>query len=209
MQPGGRLVQEVERVAASRALQLGRKLDALRLASRELGCGLPEAQIAQADFAQDIERAPHWRRVGKKGPSGIHRQVEHLGDALSAVADLQRLLVEAGTVASRARRIDARHEEKLDHHEALAFAVRAASLGDVEREAAGIVAPLARGARICEELANVIEEPGIRSEVRTRRASYRLLVHLDHAPDRLDPYHNAAAQRRHDGPLQKVAFLLG
>ena len=51
MQAGGRLVEHVERVAALRALQLGGELDALRLAARQLGGGLAQPQVAQADVA--------------------------------------------------------------------------------------------------------------------------------------------------------------
>ena len=47
-------------------------------------------------------------------------------------------------MAGRARRVDARQEQQLDHDEALALARLAAALGDVEREAAGVVAARAR-----------------------------------------------------------------
>ena len=56
VQAGRRLVEDVERVAALRALQLGRELDALRLAAGQLGRGLAEAQVAEADLAQHVER---------------------------------------------------------------------------------------------------------------------------------------------------------
>jgi hypothetical protein len=42
VQPGGGLVEHVERVAALRALQLGGELDALRLAARQLRGRLAE-----------------------------------------------------------------------------------------------------------------------------------------------------------------------
>ena len=39
------------------ALELGRELDPLGLAAGELGRGLAEAEVAEADLAHDVERA--------------------------------------------------------------------------------------------------------------------------------------------------------
>ena len=80
------------------------------------------------------------RLVGEELPGRVDRHPQHVGDVLVAVLDLQRLRVVAGPVAGRARRVDARQEEQLDHHEALALAGLAAALGDVEREPPGVVA---------------------------------------------------------------------
>ena len=52
MQAGGGLVDDIQRLAALRALQFRRQLDALRLASRQFGGGLAQPQIAQADILQ-------------------------------------------------------------------------------------------------------------------------------------------------------------
>ena len=54
MQAGGRLVEDVQRVAALGALQLGRELDALRFAAGQLRRRLAEAQVAEADLPQDV-----------------------------------------------------------------------------------------------------------------------------------------------------------
>ena len=99
---------------------------------------------------------------------------------LLAVLDLQRLRVVPRAVAGRARRVDARQEEQLDHHEALALAGLAAPLGYVEREAPGVVVPRARRLGRGEQLAHVIEQSGVGREVRSRRAPDRLLI--DAAP---------------------------
>ena len=65
------------------ALQLGRELDPLRFAARQLGGGLPEPQIAQAHLAQDVERAAHLRLVGEELPRRVDRHAEHVGDVLA------------------------------------------------------------------------------------------------------------------------------
>jgi hypothetical protein len=66
MQAGGGLVEHVERVAALRALQLGGQLDALRLAARQLGGRLAQPQVAQADGAQQAQRALDRGSASKK-----------------------------------------------------------------------------------------------------------------------------------------------
>ena len=90
-------------------------------------------------------------------------------------------------MTGRTRRIDARQEQQLDHDEAFALARFAASLRDVEREAAGVVAAPARLGGRGEELADGVEEAGVGGEVRARRASDRLLVD-DHQP--VEPLHS-------------------
>ena len=73
MQAGRRLVEDVERVAALRALQLGGELDALRFAAGELRRGLAEPQVSEADLAQHVERSRNVRLVGEELPRRIDR----------------------------------------------------------------------------------------------------------------------------------------
>jgi predicted RNA-binding protein with RPS1 domain len=74
VQPGRGLVQHVQRVAALRALQLGRELDAAALAAGELGGRLAEAEIAESRPPQDVERAMHVRIVGEEPGRVIDRE---------------------------------------------------------------------------------------------------------------------------------------
>ena len=128
---------------------------------------------------------------------------------LLAVLDLQRLRVVAGAVAGRAGGVDAGQEEQLDHHEALALAGLAAALGDVEREPPGVVAAGLRRLGRGEQLADVVEQPGVGGQVRARRAADRLLVDphqpLDAPPSRRRSGRRAVADGR---PLQLLALLL-
>src|SRR3569623_1131338 len=132
MQSGGGLVENVERIAALGALQFGRELDALRLATGKLGRRLAEPQITEPHFAEYVQRGAERRRVGKETPRRIHRQRQPLGDILLAIFYLQRFGVVARAVTGGTRRVNARQEQQLDHREAFAFAGGAAALGDDE-----------------------------------------------------------------------------
>ena len=153
MQSGGGLVEDVEGVPAPGPLQLGRQLDALGLAAGELGRGLPEPQVAQPDLLQRRQAAGGGRDVGEGTRRLVDGHREHVGDGAVAVADLEGVVVVAGTVARRAGAVGAGQEQQLDGDEALALAGRAATVGDVEgeparRPAAPLGAPGSRRRRL-------------------------------------------------------------
>ncbi len=55
VQPGRRLVEDVERVPGGALLQLGRQLDPLGLAARERGRRLPELHVPEPDVGQGLQ----------------------------------------------------------------------------------------------------------------------------------------------------------
>ena len=63
VQPGRRLVEDVERPAGAAARQLLRQLDALRLAAAERRRRLPELDVAEADFLQRAQLVGDRREV--------------------------------------------------------------------------------------------------------------------------------------------------
>ena len=74
MQPGGRLVEDVQGAAGVALGELARQLDALRLATGQRGRGLAEMQVAEADVVQQFElvgNAP--RALKKSSPSATVR----------------------------------------------------------------------------------------------------------------------------------------
>ena len=109
--------------------------------------------------------------------------------------DLERPRVVARPVAGGARRVHARQEEQLDHHEALALAGLASALGDVEREPPRVVLPRPRLLGRGEELADAVEQAGVGRQVGARGAADRLLVHQHQPADALHPFHDTAAGR--------------
>src|SRR5437764_399139 len=71
VEAGGRFVEDVEGVGAADSLELGGEFDALGFAAGELGGGLAEADVAEADFAQDGEGAVDMRLLGEELPRRI------------------------------------------------------------------------------------------------------------------------------------------
>ncbi len=208
VQSGGRLVEDVQGGAALAALQLGGELDPLGLTPRELGRGLAEAEVTDADLLQRRERPRDRGLVGEHLGRGVDGERQDVGDRAAAVGDLERLGVVARAVARRAGRVDAGQEQQLDHDRALALAGRAAPLGHVEREPAGVVAAGAGGLGLGEQLAHVVEQPGVGGEVRARRATDRLLVDAHQAAHEREVARERAA-RRERGVALEVGPLLG
>lgn len=123
----------IDQVPELRRLQLGGQLEALRFPARQLGRRLGKPQLAQPGVLQQGEWPLHRRIGGEEAARLMNRHVQHVGDARAAQLQLQGRLVEPRTVAGRAWRVHARHEQQFHRHEALAFAGLAAALRRVER----------------------------------------------------------------------------
>ena len=124
----------------ARRRQLGGQLDALRLAARERGRRLAEADVAEPDVVQRLELLLIGGHRLEEVERLRHRHLEHLGDVLALVAHLERLAVVALALADLAGHVDVGQEVHLDLHEPVALAGLAAPALDVEREAARLVA---------------------------------------------------------------------
>ena len=103
MQPGGRLVEDVEQPLAAVRRQMRRDLDALRLAAGQRRRRLAEAQVAEADLVEHLQPPQHLRRAAEERQRLAHGHVEHLRDRLVLVRDLEHLRLEAPAVALLAR----------------------------------------------------------------------------------------------------------
>ena len=180
---GGRLVEHIEGAAPLGALKFSGQFYPLRLAPRELGRGLSEAEIIEPDLAQHLEGPTDVGRVAEEAPSLLDCQRQHFGDGLAVVGDLERLGIVAGAMTGGARRVNAGQEQQLDHDEPLPFAARATPLGDVEGEPAGVIAAFPGFGRRREQGADMVEQAGVGGEVGPRRAADRLLVNLDQPTD--------------------------
>ncbi len=143
----------------------------------------------------------------KKSHGVVDGEAEDLRDISVAVIHFEGLRVEAGTVTGGARRVDAGEKEQLDADEAFAGAGGAAAFGDVEGEAAGIVAARAGGGGGREEAANMIEEAGVGGHVGARGAPDGFLIDLNEAADRFDAAGDGAGEG--DGGVRGEGIFFG
>ena len=118
----------------------------------------------------------------------LHVHLEHLGDALFAIHDLQRFAIEAMAVADGAGDPDVGEEIHFEAIRAVAFAGFAAAALHVEAEPARLVAAALRFGKLRVEVANVVEELDVRAGIRARRAADRRLVDDDQLVELVDAF---------------------
>ena len=112
--------------------------------------------------------------------------IENVGDGVALVANGQRLRIVAAAAADFAGDVHVRQKAHFDAPEAVALAGFAAAALDVEAEAAGAVAALARFGEHGEKLADGRENARVGGGIRTRRAADGRLVDLDDLVNVLD-----------------------
>ena len=168
MQAGGRLVQDIERVAGGAAGEFGGQFDALGFAAGQRGRRLAQMDIAQADIVQGLQLVLDGGDIGEEFQRFFHGHIQDIGDRFAPVADVQRLPVIALAVADFAGDIDIRQELHFDLDDAVALAGFAAPALDIEGEAAGPVAAGAGLRGLGEELADHVEDAGIGGGVGAR-----------------------------------------
>ena len=204
VEPGRRLVEDVERPAGRHLAELRGQLDALRLAAGERRRRLAELDVVEADVVQRLQAPAQLRDLGEELERLLDRHLEHVGDRLALEAHLERLLVVAVPVAGLARHVDVGQEVHLDLDRAVALAGLAAAAADVEGEAPGLVAAHLRLGRQRVELADVREQVDVGGRVRARRAADRLLVDVDHLVEDVDPLHRGVLARLDPHPVEPV-----
>ena len=179
VQPGRRLVEDVEGAPGGAPRQFLGELDALRLAAREGRCRLADMDVAEPDLLQGQELVTDRRHGTEEIGALVDGHVEHVGDALTAEQYLQGLAVVAPPLADVALDIDVRQEMHLDLDDAVALAGLAAPALDVEREAAGQIATRLRLGEPGEPVADRGEAARIGRRVRARGAADRRLVDVN------------------------------
>ncbi len=166
--------------------KLGHQLYALRLAAGQGRALLAEREVPEPDVLEQAQGMVDGGVRGEEFARGRHVHVQYLGDGLVLVAHGQRLGVEARPTARLARHGHVREEAHLDGLEALAFAGRATSAGDVEGEARRSVAAQARLRSRGEQLADGVPEPDVGGGTGAWRLADRCLVDFQHARERFD-----------------------
>ena len=129
------------------------------------GSALPQLDIAQAHVQQGFQLAVDTGDVGKEIAGFLHRHVQHIGDGLVLVFDLQGFPVVAGAFAdlNRAQRCPA--EMHFDLQDAVALTGFAPAALYIEAEPAGAVTPHLGVLRLGKHVADIGEHTGIGGRV--------------------------------------------
>ena len=83
VQPGRRLVEDVEQPLAAVRRQVRGDLDPLRLAARQRRRRLAEPQVAEADLVEHLQPAQHLRRAAEERQRLADGQIEHLVESIA------------------------------------------------------------------------------------------------------------------------------
>ena len=87
MKAGGGFVQDIDCFSGAAAGQLGGQLDALRLASRQGGGGLPDFDITEADIGKGLELAAELGKILEELKSLVNRHIQNIENALTLILD--------------------------------------------------------------------------------------------------------------------------
>ena len=175
--------RRVKRPSGGTARELASELDALRLAAREGRRGLAELDVAETHFHQCTADGRDRRDVREHLERLLRRQRQDVGDRLALVVDLERLAVVPLAAADVAGDVDVGQEVHLDLDLPVPRARLAPPALDVEGEAPRQIT--ARPGLGCprHQLADGIEDVGVRRRVRARRPSDGRLVDGDDLVD--------------------------
>lgn len=195
METCGGLVEDIEGVARVGLGELGGKLDTLGLAAAEGGALLAKGNIAETYVLNGAEFAEYLGIGLEEVYSLVDGHIEHVGNRLTLVADLEGLAVVAFSVADLAVDIDIGEEIHLYRTHACSLAGVATASGHIEGETAGLVATHTGAGQLGKEIADVVEYADIGGRIGTRGASDGRLVDLDYLVDILDAGDALVGQR--------------
>src|SRR3990170_43337 len=160
VQAGGGLVEDVEGAAGLAAGELAGQLDALGFAAGECSGGLAKLEVAEADVFERLQLGFNLGNVLEDRALVGDGGFQHVGNREALELDLKRLLVVAAAATDLAGDVDIGEKVHLDAAQAVALAGFAAPALDVEAEAPGAVAALARLRHHREQLADGGEDVG-------------------------------------------------
>ena len=187
MKPGGRFIEEIERVRGLRAGEFDCELEPLRFAAGEGVRRLAELEVAEAELFKDFHQMVQFRNRPEKRPRVTNRHFQDLGDGFPLVGHFQRFAVEAPASACRTRDPCIGQEMHLDLEPPVSLAAFAATARRIETEAARTVSALLGERQLSEYLADQIEGTGECRGIRARTAADRRLVGDDAFADQIQP----------------------
>lgn len=196
VQPGGRLIQDIERIAGRRPLQLGCELDALGFAAAEGRRRLSQLQVAEANILQRHQTPRDLRQVAEEVGGLFDRHLKHVVHALVLEPDRERIGVKAGAVTFLANDFDGRKEVHFERRNACTETRFAAAAGHIEREPPLDVLAQPRLGQHREQVAHVRPDVRVGRRVAARSAANGGLVDFDDLVNLVDAGDRTTVRRR-------------
>ena len=190
VQPGGRLVEEIERAAGALFDQLAGQLDPLRLAPGKSRRWLAELEVIESHVVQRLQLMPHVGDILEMRECLLDVHLQHVGDALPFEPHLKRFAIEAVPFADRASDPNVGEKIHFQPRRAVPLAGLAPSAAHVEAESPRLVAARFRFGQLGVQIADIVEDFDIRGRIGARRAANRRLVDGDQfveMPESVDP----------------------
>ena len=144
-------------------------------------------QVAQPDVHQRLQLGLNVGDVLKQRQDVGHGGFQHVGDGLALEEHLQSFLVVAPPAADFAGDVHVGQKVHLDRAQAVALASLAAPALDVEAEAPGAVAALARLRQQRKQLTNRSEDAGVGGGIAAGCAADGGLINFDYLVDFIGP----------------------
>ena len=161
MKAGGRLVQKVECAAGLALGEFASQLHALSFAAGKRGGALAEMHIAEAHIDKGLQLLAHLGDVGEDRERVFDGEIKDVGYGVAVEFYGESFLVVTAAIADFTLHVYIGHEVHLDAPLAVTLAGFAAASGDVEAEAAGLVAALARLGQHGKKVADGREDLGV------------------------------------------------
>ena len=170
MEPGRRLIQQVEHRLGRGLRELARQLDSLRLPSRQGVGRLSQANVTEPHFTEGLQQRTQLGNLSKQLRAFFRGELQDIRDALPLVGHFQGLPVVTPPRTRIAGHIDIVQEVHVDAHRAPSLTLLATPSLHVETESPGRIATQSGHRQLRKEFSNVLKGPGVGRGIRSRRS---------------------------------------
>ncbi len=183
MQARRRFVEQVKRLAGTRAAQFRSNFNALRFTAAERCRRLAQSEVAEAHLHEQIQRFCNLRNILEEFRCIGNAHVQNFGDVLALEIHFAGCIVKALAAANFASHLNARQNVHVHDFHASAFAGIAASALHVKTESALAVTANLAFFHAGEKVADIVPNFRVRCRVASRRAANGRLVDFNHLVD--------------------------
>ncbi len=204
VQARGGLIENINRLTGRALLQFGREFHPLRLSTGE-GCGrLSESHITQAHVDQGLQVAMDSANRLEELRGLFNGHVQHIGNRLALVVDLEGFPVVPRTVTDLTGHIDVGQKVHFNGDGSVPRAVLAASAFDIEAETALLITTNLGFLSLGKQRPDFVEDAGVGRRVGTRSPPDGGLVDVHNLVEQLNFFNPSMFARNVAGPIESV-----